>query len=158
MIPLKEVENQLPELFRRRGVVLAYLFGSHAEGHVHGESDIDFAVLLPGEPEFTQRYRTQMDLMGDLMDLLRFEDVDVVILNEAPPLLRMEVLRRGHVLMCDDDNVRIAFEARTLREYWDTRSIRASVNVAMNQRLRIGMWGRPIPYRRLFEAEKTGDA
>jgi hypothetical protein len=48
-----------------------------------------------------------------------------VILNEAPPLLRYEVLSHGGILFCRDEDRLQEFEERTLREYFDTIYLRA---------------------------------
>jgi predicted nucleotidyltransferase len=39
----------LSDVFENNMVIVAYLFGSVAEGVARADSDIDFAVLLPGD-------------------------------------------------------------------------------------------------------------
>ena len=69
-----------------REIQAAYIFGSVASGRTRKDSDIDIAVLIrKNEGHDTLKYR--LKLMADLGSALHRSDVDVVILNEAPPLL-----------------------------------------------------------------------
>jgi predicted nucleotidyltransferase len=45
---LNEAVKRLEKLFASKGAILAYLFGSYAEGSASASSDLDLAVLLPG--------------------------------------------------------------------------------------------------------------
>ena len=79
------------------GVASAYLFGSHAEGRAHRESDIDVAVLLLWDRYSTrsERFDLRIQLGTDLIHVLTHNEVDVVILNDAPPLLGRKVVQDG---------------------------------------------------------------
>ena len=50
--------------------------------------------------------------------------VDLVVLNVAPPLLAREVIRRGRLVMCRDEDERVGFETRTTARYQDTAHLR----------------------------------
>lgn len=75
-------------------VVAAYLFGSAAAGHAHAQSDIDIAVLYKPEPSHAQRFQLNLEIGSRLEDALRGA-IDVVNLNEAPPLLAFQVFQQG---------------------------------------------------------------
>jgi len=64
--PVFEKREALQELFARHGAILAYLFGSQAEGEPGPLSDLDFAVLLGPEIQPQAWSDVQIDLMGDL--------------------------------------------------------------------------------------------
>jgi predicted nucleotidyltransferase len=96
------------------------LFGSHAAGRAVAASDVDLAVLMAGRKpdwQFVQRLRV------DLEDLLR-APVDLVVLDDASPVLAMQVLREGRLLACRDEEALEAFTVRTLSEYADLKIIR----------------------------------
>ncbi|MDI6905353.1 MAG: nucleotidyltransferase domain-containing protein [Candidatus Bathyarchaeia archaeon] len=101
---------------REEPVVVAYLFGSTAKGAAGRLSDVDVAVLLSEAYDLTLDHR--LYLMGELAEIIGRE-ADIVILNEAPPLLRYEVIKFGKILYCRDEYERVAFEERTLDEYLD---------------------------------------
>lgn len=115
---------QLHALFAQRGVVLAYLFGSQAEGIAGPLSDVDVAVLLGPEVPAGRWGDVQIDLIGDLTSLFHRDDVDVVILNRATPLLAHRVVVQGRVIYEPDPLARTRFEVEALRLYVDTIPLR----------------------------------
>ena len=72
------------------GVQAAWLFGSHAEGRSHRESDVDVAVLLEHGrfPEARARFEVRVAMTADLIAVLHRNEVDLVVLNDAPPPVR----------------------------------------------------------------------
>ncbi len=112
------------QIFAAHGVVLAYLFGSQAEGKAGPLSDVDVAVLLRAQMERKQRFQVQLDLIGALVSLFHRDDVDVVILNEATPVLAHEVVQYGRVVYEMDPGTRVDFELGVLRRYVDTAPLR----------------------------------
>ena len=79
------------------GVASAYLFGSHAEGRAHRESDVDVGVLLQRDrhPTSRERFEMRISLGSDLIAVLHHNELDVVILNDAPPLLGRKIIYEG---------------------------------------------------------------
>jgi predicted nucleotidyltransferase len=108
---------------KQENVVLACLFGSQARGTANALSDVDVAVLLEGHPDSEQCFEARLKLIGDLMGLLHTNDVDILILNQAPPALRFRVLRDGVSLFCRDRDRMIDFRVRTVNEYLDFKPI-----------------------------------
>ena len=91
---------------RPPGVVSAYLFGSHGRGRAHRESDVDVGVVADRQvfPEGSDRFDLRLRLSADLIHALGVNDVDVVVLNDAPPLFAREVLARGARLLCTSED------------------------------------------------------
>ena len=77
------------------GADLVYLFGSQPRGKAWAESDVDVAVLLgPSVPK--ERYgAVRAQLISELMSVFGSNDVDVVTLNQASPLLTYAGVIRG---------------------------------------------------------------
>jgi predicted nucleotidyltransferase len=98
-------------LATRREVVVAYLFGSHAAGRAHRESDVDVGVLLDRAqcPDAKARFEKRVELTSALIGALHVNDVDVVILNDAPPLLGRRIVREGRLVHCGDPEAEHAF-------------------------------------------------
>lgn len=92
------------------GVASAYLFGSQAEGRAHRESDVDVGVLLQfaRHPTARARFDARLLLQADLGVALGRE-VDVVILNDAPPLLGRRIVVHGRRVFCGDTEADHAF-------------------------------------------------
>jgi predicted nucleotidyltransferase len=119
-------------------VVLAYLFGSHARGQAWARSDVDVAVLLENRPADSHCLDTRLEVIGGLMEILHTDDVDVVILNQAPPALRYAVLRDGLLFFCRDHQAMIEFHVRALNEYLDFRPILKRHERAIMEKARKG--------------------
>jgi len=103
----------------RPEVLEAYLFGSRARGDAQAHSDVDVAVYvdaarLPHAP-FGYRAASTTYLMAGLGT----NRVDVVVLNQAPPLLYHRVLRDGIRLLARDLKVTTTREAQALSRYCD---------------------------------------
>ncbi|MFL6261567.1 MAG: type VII toxin-antitoxin system MntA family adenylyltransferase antitoxin [Thermoanaerobaculia bacterium] len=104
---LKRYFEDHPDL----GVASAYLFGSHAEGRAHRESDVDVGVLLlwNRHPTRGDRFDAQIRLGSDLISVVGCNEVDVVILNDAPPLLGRKVIQDGIRVFLGDPEVDHAY-------------------------------------------------
>jgi uncharacterized protein len=94
------------------GIAAVYLFGSFAAGRGHRESDLDLAVLLDRKRHSTakDRFEVRLSLAGGLSGpRLAGREVDVVILNDAPPLLGRKAVIEGRLLLCNDPELEHAY-------------------------------------------------
>lgn len=121
-------------IFKKFGVNLAYLFGSRAKGRAAPESDFDIAVLFNVPPCDPLALKETAYLTLELGKILPAE-LDVVSLHAAPLLLKYEVVARGKVLYCEDENDRINFEVRIIKEYIDEEPIRKLYNEALYKKV-----------------------
>jgi predicted nucleotidyltransferase len=85
------------------GLVSAYLFGSVASGRTHRESDVDVGVLLDRRhfPTTAERFDARLRLVGPLQSAVG-RDVDLVVLNNAPPQLARHIMTTGRRLVVKD--------------------------------------------------------
>ncbi len=121
----------------KAGAHLVYLFGSQARGKAWAESDVDLAVLLGPAIPPERRGEVRVRLIGELMSVFQRNDVDVVVLNEASPLLAYEgILRDGRLLFEADRLARIRFEVRAFQEYVDTAPMRRVQNRYLQEAIR----------------------
>jgi hypothetical protein len=117
------IEEPATERLRRAlaelsGVRLAFLFGSRARGRARADSDFDVAVLV-GEERTQERDADLRRILSRLGREVSSAHLDVVLLNDAPPLLRHRVLRDGLLLFERRPGERARFGRRTIREYQD---------------------------------------
>ena len=139
VIDLTQHQPTLEHYFSsQENVVLAYLFGSQARGQANALSDIDIAVLLAGRPDSSQCFEARLQIMGELMDILHANEVDVAILNQTPPALSYRVLRDGVLLFCRDRDQMIAYRVRVINEYLDFKPILERHTQAIIEKARKG--------------------
>ena len=114
------VERAVAECVSRHAKIqAAYVFGSVVTGRMRPNSDVDIAVLLDRRARRSRMLTYRLELMADLGAALHRPDVDVVILNEAPPLLAHRVLSRGHLVFERSASARVQFQVRTASRYSD---------------------------------------
>lgn len=100
----------------KAGIIAAFLFGSHARREHHCQSDVDVALLLDRGSYIALddplAYRA--DIASRLIGELHMNEVDVLLLNEAPPGLAKEVIDEGIELVVADRAALNDFTALTL--------------------------------------------
>ncbi len=114
------VEALLPRaidyLEGREDVEFVYFFGSFGKGKRLPLSDIDIAIYLKG---FSPMHEKKMEILGALISLLETDEIDLVILNEAPLTLKMKILESKIVVVDHSPTLRHRFESLVMREYFD---------------------------------------
>jgi hypothetical protein len=125
---------ELHALFASRAVVLAYVFGSVAQGRERPDSDLDIAVLLPRDVPANDYFQIELELNTEIVGCTHIDDVDVVILNRAPPLLAYEVIAGGRLIFGRHED-RVVYEVRAITEFIDTQPIRIAQEQAYLRRL-----------------------
>jgi hypothetical protein len=121
-------------LLQSASVELAYLFGSAASGLDRADSDLDIAVLLSRSVPRERHAEIRLRLTTELVGLTHTNDVDVVVLNEAPPLLAHQVITKGRVLL-GERRVQTRFEVNAIQRYIDTKLLREYCARALERRL-----------------------
>jgi uncharacterized protein len=107
-------------------IQLIILFGSSVTGRRGPESDLDLAIL--GE--------APLDLVAgttDVIRLLHTDQVDVVDLRRASPLLAMEVARSGRLLYEREPGMHVRFISLAVRRYIDTKKLRDAQKDAIHR-------------------------
>lgn len=133
-MPERPVSDRLESYFAGRpDIVAAILFGSVARGQARPESDIDLGVLLTHEA--VKRGIARSRLIADVMGVLQRNDVDVVILNRASPLLLHRVIRDGHVVYTADRKALAEFTIWAIQQYEDTKPLRELQRQRLQRRL-----------------------
>jgi len=97
-------------------VLFAYLFGGLAMGKLRPLSDVDIAVYLT-ESLFSSDLK--LDILGELIDILQTDEIDLVILNSADLPLVINILKNKKVIVDKDPFSRHIFESLTMRKYFE---------------------------------------
>jgi predicted nucleotidyltransferase len=110
-------------------VRLAYLFGSAARGEARRSSDLDVGVVLSPIPA-----PAQLDKLVTDLEAAAGRRVDLVVLNDAAPLLTHEAIRARRLIVCRDDDERVGFETRATTRYLDTAHLRRVQHAYLRER------------------------
>jgi len=114
------IEKLAGALEGREEVLEAYVFGSVARGEAAAHSDVDVAVYVREDMiENDTGFGYASQVASDLMKALGSNEVDVVVLNGAPPLLYHRVLRDGVRIISRDLAATTTREGHALSRYCD---------------------------------------
>ncbi len=135
-------QTQLNQLFTQNPVNAAYLAGSLSTRTSFGHlSDVDIAILLMGQIKADQFLDYQLYFFSELAKRLDTDSIDVVILNQASLLLKLQVIKYGQILFSRDEKQRVMFETRAVMDYLDFKKFDEIQNQALSRRLH----GRVLP-------------
>ena len=139
---LFEKQSRLNQLFTQSPVNAAYLAGSLSTRTTFGHlTDIDVAILLMEQIKSDQFLDYQLYFFSELAKRLESDNIDVVILNQASLLLKLQVIKYGQILFSRDDKLRVAFETKAVMDYLDFKKFDEIQNQALSRRL----YGQVLP-------------
>ena len=133
---LFEKHSQLNQLFTQSPVNAAYLAGSLSTRTSFGHlSDVDIAILLMEQIKSDQFLDYQLYFFSELAKRLESDSIDVVILNQASLLLKLQVIKYGQILFSRDEKMRVSFETKAIMDYLDFKKFDEIQNQALSRRL-----------------------
>lgn len=98
----------------RQDVLFAVVFGSAASGEIRPDSDVDVGVCFDRSPDTD----ALAEFMVSISDALGTDDIDLVDLSKADPILAFEALC-GRVICRHDPAALAEFTSLVCREYED---------------------------------------
>jgi predicted nucleotidyltransferase len=142
------MSSLLEYLAAQPDVVAAYVFGSVAQGRARPQSDVDIAVLLSADLDEETRFDRRLRLGWEVERLIG-RQTDLVVLNDAPPLLQHQVLKHGRLIFERDRAARVEFEVRAGQIYADLKPMYDFFTEVLFKEIReVGLGGRRRRNRR----------
>ncbi|MDQ3720981.1 MAG: nucleotidyltransferase domain-containing protein [Actinomycetota bacterium] len=138
-----EAISGLAAALERDGVVAAALFGSQATGATGPLSDVDVSIWLDPALDRGRRLELRLELTAAACAALATEALDLLVLNDAPPLLQHRALSQRRLLVDRDPRARVHLEAWAQLRYLDTALLRDELARGLRHRLAEGRFGRP---------------
>lgn len=120
-----------------------YLFGSFAEGKQTPVSDIDLAVLLDSNFPPSRYFDKKLELLATITSVLKTDEVDLVVLNQAPPALAYRILSKGLLLFEKEGGKgqRVNYQVRTFDRYFDYKPVEKVLHEGLVKRIKEGRFG-----------------
>jgi uncharacterized protein len=129
MLAMSTLKVLRDALERVPSIRLAVMFGSESRGTATARSDIDIGLVF-------EDGGVQVQQLAVTLERLVHRTVHLVVLNEAPPLLRSEVSRTGTVLIERRPFAWADFRARAMIDWWDWAPTAAMIRRTAAARLR----------------------
>lgn len=134
--------ERLGHALNREGVIVAMLIGSQARGTAGPLSDVDIAIWHDPSLDSRARFDLQLSLVRDAGNALGTDEIDMVMLNKAPPLMQHRAICDGKRLVERDHEERVRLETRAILDYLDTVPLRDELGRGVRRRIREGRFGR----------------
>ena len=112
----ERLDRLSPLLERDQRVIFAYLFGGLARGVQRPLSDVDIAVYVD---DCCNNAEIKLELFGMVSDALGTDEIDLIVLNDAPVSLVGRILKNRRLIVDRQPFLRHAFESRLMREFFD---------------------------------------
>lgn len=126
----EQIQERLTPLYEDEGLRFVLLFGSTlSEGAQHPHSDIDLAFSFEQPVDL-------LDLSNRIIRLLRTDNVDVIDLKRASPLLQFSAAKTGTLLYERSPGLFATFYSLAFRRYVDTKKLRDAQAEAVSAFLR----------------------
>ena len=127
------------------GLEALLLFGSYAHGEETPLSDVDLAYL-PGEGlSPSQKEELDKEIYIHLSRLLGTDEITLIDLDKAPPILAFSAVREGKVLFCHQPELLAAFKERVLTLYPEVKRLRDEALAEFGSRLKVASGDKEIP-------------
>lgn len=134
------IENIIREyLYARDEIITGYLFGSFVTSGKY--NDIDIAIYLRGDSDYKDLrkfpFGYESEVLGNLNLLLKTDNVDLIVLNDASLSISKQVYNTGKLLFEKDKYLRIHIENTVRKEYIDTQYLRDVRSYYLKKRLNV---------------------
>lgn len=113
-----------------KGIQLIILFGSRVRAHAGRRSDTDIAVFADHPLLFEEKMMLGETAARELH--VSEDDIDLVDLGCASPLLQQQIARNG-TLLWGDAFAFVRFKVRAAKRYYDTAKFRRAREQALKQ-------------------------
>lgn len=104
-------------LIDRGDIAALYLYGSYGSNHQGYFSDVDFAILP--YPGIYFKLEEEMIMQSNLCRIGGSDDISLINLAKASPVMRMKILETGKLLFYRDKIVLADFIEATMKYYCD---------------------------------------
>lgn len=131
------LKQNLPAILDNRPVMVAYLYGSVADGCPTPQSDVDIALVCTPDSKLKAYDQMMMDLEIEIAiaEACDVHNADVRTINDAPIQIQGHVLTTGQLLYSKDEDFRVAYEVRTRKRYFDFQPVLKMMQAAYFERL-----------------------
>lgn len=114
------LNNHIDRLVKEYNIKLIYIFGSYGRGVNTENSDLDIAIYVDGKPDGF----IKLDILDELVEIFKREDIDLVILNNVDVELQFQVIKYGKIIYMEGLMTKVTFETKVSSIYMDMEHFR----------------------------------
>jgi len=125
---LKKIPALVERVSENPHVLALFIFGSGVKGPLKPLSDLDFGLVLSFGLSKKERFEKHLDLIGLFNQIFHSEDIDLVVMNDAPARFSHRIFKDGRLLFCRDKWALANFYEIVLNRYLDFKFYRDHFN------------------------------
>lgn len=110
----QKIDSLINLFMKDRNIIFAYLFGGLVKDRFNPLSDVDLALYLKDRKKLDY-----LETFKKISKTLETEEIDLIILNNAPLSLAGRILQNRKVLVDKVPFLRHRYESLILREFFD---------------------------------------
>ena len=119
MIELEKIKPIIEKLAKKHRLSLVLLFGSRVSGKIHKHSDYDIAVLGDKPLDLMEEGK----MVCDFFSIFQTQEIDLVDLKKAPPLLMKKIFDENKILFCGDLEIYYKYQSYALKRFIEARQL-----------------------------------
>ncbi|MCM8804996.1 MAG: nucleotidyltransferase domain-containing protein [Candidatus Omnitrophica bacterium] len=132
------IEKLKDRLIEEEEIVFAYILGSYGRNYIGPLSDFDIGIYIEENKEIFEK---KIYLNFIITDILKTDEVDIIILNTVSPFFLHHSLKNAKLLFSKDERKRIFFLVKNLKEYFDMVYYYERFKESLLKRIREGKYG-----------------
>ena len=121
---IKKLPKMIGKISADKEITALFVFGSAAQEDLKPLSDLDFAILLSSRLNAKQRFKKHLDLIGLFTDTFNTDEIDLVVMNDAPPRFSLDIIRTGKLLFVQNRKALVDFQEQQNKSYFDFKYYR----------------------------------
>jgi len=131
------LRREMPDILGESPVMIAYLYGSVADGFALPFSDVDIALVFEPDCGLSayERMLLEFDVAAEIERRCDIREADVRSIDTAPLTVQGQVLTQGVLLYSRDEDIRVEFEVNTRKRYFDFQPIETAMREAFFERI-----------------------
>ena len=110
--------EKLKKLGRKYKIQLMVVFGSYLTEQFTAESDLDLAIQTT-DAELIKEHK--LDILAEISKLCDHREIDLILLNQADPLLKFQVAREGKLVYETETGLFNSFKVQAMNEHQDAQ-------------------------------------
>ncbi len=115
--------QRIPEIVRivsqDKDIAALYVFGTAAHNELKPLSDLDFGILLSSKLDRKAVISKHLEMIGKFNDFFHTDEIDLVLMNNAPLNISYYIIRQGKLLFCAKKKEVSNFQEHLLKLYLD---------------------------------------
>lgn len=126
--------EKIKEIALKYNLDLIYLFGSKVINKDSELSDLDIAVLLKKRINYNLE-ELILNLIFEFTRLFGFDNIDLLILNNARLAIQYNVICEGKILYYSNIEEKCSYETQIIKKYFDFKKYEEEYYKAMHEQI-----------------------